>query len=89
MIDPGLPREIAARLAAYDDLQRGTESLKVEYAPLRFSHCDEDDVPQNARAVAQGDDFGVYLVAGGEGCLCLTDVPELAAALLLAERSEG
>ncbi len=85
MIEARLPIEIAAKLSSYDDLQSGLDSLKVAYAPLRFTHCSEDDIPPNARPVAEANGFDVYLVAGGEGCLSLTNDPSIAAGIVIAE----
>ncbi len=88
MIEPQLPIEIAARLSAYDDLVSGIEALKADLAPLRFTHCSEDDIPANARPVAEADGFDVYLVAGGDGCLSLTNDTAAAAGIVIAEREE-
>lgn len=88
MIASGLPAEIADKLSAFDDLQSGLDALKAEYAPLRFTHCSEDDIPHNARPVVEAEQFDVYLVAGGEGCLSLTNDTDIAAGVVIAEREE-
>lgn len=88
MIEARLPIEIAAKLSTYDDLVSGIEALKASFAPLRFTHCSEDDIPANARPVAEAQGFDVYLVAGGDGCLSLTNDTSVAAGIVIAEHEE-
>lgn len=58
--------------------------LRSEYSELHFTHCDDDDIPNNEPVLEQ-EKFNLYLIDGREHCMCLTDNFENATGIVLAE----
>ncbi|TCJ11566.1 hypothetical protein EZJ19_15555 [Parasulfuritortus cantonensis] len=63
-------------------------ALRQAWPGVHFTYCSEDEVPARLKPVADGRDFGVYLVSGAEHCVAFTDHLEAATGLVLAARSE-
>ncbi|MDO8926740.1 MAG: DUF6129 family protein [Sideroxyarcus sp.] len=64
------------------------ESLKKSWPDLRFTFCNDDDMPARLPPALQGGKFNVYLVGGGEHCLSLTQDMEQAIGVVLAQVDE-
>ncbi|HAF45139.1 MAG: hypothetical protein A2100_00090 [Sideroxydans sp. GWF2_59_14] len=64
------------------------ESLKKNWPDLRFTFCNDDDMPARLPPALQGGKFNVYLVGGGEHCLSLTQDIEQAIGVVLAQVDE-
>ncbi|MDO8311477.1 MAG: DUF6129 family protein, partial [Sideroxyarcus sp.] len=60
-------------------------TLKVRWPDLRFTLCNDDDMPARLSPALQHDKFNLYLVGGSEHCLSLTDDPLQAIGVVLAE----
>ncbi len=58
--------------------------LRSEYSELHFTHCDDDDIPNNEPVLEQ-EKFNLYLVDGREHCMCLTDNFDNATGIVVAE----
>ncbi len=58
--------------------------LRSEYSELHFTHCDDDDIPNNEPVLEQ-EKFNLYLIDGREHCMCLTDNFNNATGIVLAE----
>jgi hypothetical protein len=58
--------------------------LREQLPGIHFTHCADDDV-LGPEPVREGETFNLYLVDGREHCLRLTDDPEQATGLLVAE----
>lgn len=89
MIVPETLNQIANRAAALGALdERALASLKQEWPGLRFTLCNDDDMPARLPPALQRDNFNVYLVGGGEHCLSLVTDPEHAIGIVLASVDE-
>lgn len=62
--------------------------LRQAWPLLHFTWCSEDEVPARLKPVAEGRDFGLYLVSGADHCVAFTDHPEAATGLVLAAHTE-
>lgn len=60
-------------------------ALRRQWPELRFVACPDDDVPPRLKAVAEGEGWALYYIAGGEHCLSLTTDPAAAIGLVVAE----
>ncbi len=69
-----------------DDVLLAT--LKDGWPNMRFTLCNDDDMPARMAPVLQCDSFNLYLVGGGEHCLSLTTDPEQAIGVVLARVDE-
>lgn len=76
----------AAALGALDDAALLT--LRQTWPDLRFTLCNDDDMPARLPATLRRERFNLYLVGGGEHCLSLTDDPLQAIGVVLAEVDE-
>lgn len=63
-------------------------ALKQQWPDLRFTLCNDDDMPARLPAALRREKFNLYLVGGGEHCLSLTDDPQQAIGVVLAEVDE-
>lgn len=82
-------QQIASTAASGGALNDATlESLKKSWPDLRFTFCNDDDMPARLPPVLQGGRFNVYLVGGGEHCLSLTQDMERAIGVVLAQVDE-
>ncbi|MDD4912830.1 MAG: DUF6129 family protein [Sideroxydans sp.] len=59
--------------------------LKQKWPDLRFTFCNDDDMPARLPAALKRERFNLYLVNGSEHCLSLTDDPLHAIGVVLAE----
>jgi hypothetical protein len=77
-------REIAGKIAQLGINESVLATLRQAYPGIHFTYCMEDDIPNN-EPVLTHEDFNLYLVDGREHCLCLTDNPEIATGIVVAE----
>lgn len=59
-------------------------SLKQRWPALRFTLCNDDDMPARLPPALRREGFNLYLVNGSEHCLSLTDDPLQAIGVVLA-----
>ncbi len=69
-----------------DDSMLG--SLKQSWPDLRFTLCSDDDMPARMKPALSEKDFNLYLIGGSEHCLSLTDDPERAIGVVVAQVDE-
>ena len=62
--------------------------LKKLWPDLRFTICNDDDMPARLPPVLKRDKFNLYLVNGSEHCLSLTDDPQHAIGVVVATVDE-
>ncbi|WP_168735331.1 DUF6129 family protein [Pseudothauera rhizosphaerae] len=74
-----------AALASHGYGETAVEALRRQWPGLRFVACSDDDVPPRLRAVAEGEGWALYYIAGGDHCLSLTTDPGAAIGLVVAE----
>jgi hypothetical protein len=84
MITMEQTREIAGKIAQLGINESVLATLRQAYPGIHFTYCMEDDIPNN-EPVLTHEDFNLYLVDGREHCLCLTDNPEIATGIVVAE----
>ena len=60
-------------------------SLRDAHPGAHFTLCMDDDIMVNAKPVAERPGFNVYLVNSSDHCLVLTNDPEAASGVVLAE----
>lgn len=78
--------QIANAAASRGELNADTLAfLKKDWPDLRFTVCNDDDMPARLPPVLQRERFNLYLVGGGEHCLSLTNDPALAIGVVLAQ----
>jgi hypothetical protein len=78
-----------AQRAAQGALGEATlETLKQTWPDLRFTLCSDDDMPARMQPALREKHFNLYLVGGSEHCLSLTDDPERAIGVVLAQVDE-
>jgi hypothetical protein len=64
-------------------------TLKQMWPELRFTLCNDDDMPARLPPALKRAKFNLYLVSGSEHCLSLTDDPLQAIGVVLAEVDEA
>jgi hypothetical protein len=80
---------IASTAASLGELSEGAlDSLKKSWPELRFTFCNDDDMPARLPPALQREGFNLYLVGGGEHCLSLTTDAEQAIGVVLASVDE-
>ncbi|WP_442497384.1 DUF6129 family protein [Methylobacter sp. sgz302048] len=84
MITVEQTREIAGKIAQLGINESVLATLRQAYPGIHFTYCMDDDIPNN-EPVLTHDDFNLYLVDGREHCLCLTNNPEVATGIVVAE----
>ncbi|WAK03098.1 DUF6129 family protein [Methylobacter sp. YRD-M1] len=84
MITMEQTREIAGKIAQLGINESVLATLRQTYPGIHFTYCMDDDIPNN-EPVLTHDDFNLYLVDGREHCLCLTNNPEVATGIVVAE----
>jgi hypothetical protein len=85
MIVPETLENIASAAASLGELnERTLVSLRSTWPDLRFTFCNDDDMPARLPAVLKRERFNLYLVNGSEHCLSLTDDPSQAIGVVLA-----
>lgn len=78
-----------AQRAAQSALGEDTlQTLKKAWPDLRFTLCNDDDMPARMKPALSQKDFNLYLIGGSEHCLSLTDDPEHAIGVVLAQVDE-
>ena len=89
MLSADTLQQIASTAASIGTLNDATlDSLKKTWPDLRFTFCNDDDMPARLPPALQGGRFNVYLVGGGEHCLSLTQNMEQAIGVVLAQVDE-
>lgn len=88
MIAPDTLAKVVAQVDAVGLGETTVAALRQAWPGVHFTYCAEDDVPARLTPVAEGKDFGVYLVSDAEHCVAFTDHLEAATGLVLATRSE-
>ncbi len=86
MIAADTLQRIAVQVAAQGALgEVALDGLKATWPELRFTLCNDDDMPARMRPALRQRGFNLYLVGGGEHCLSLTDDPQHAIGVVLAQ----
>lgn len=90
MLSADTLQQIASTAASGGALNDATlESLKKSWPDLRFTFCNDDDMPARLPPSLQSGNINLYLVGGGEHCLSLTQNIEQAIGVVLAQVDEG
>jgi hypothetical protein len=85
MIVPETLDQIASATASLVELnEQSIASLKKIWPDLRFTFCNDDDMPARLSPVLKREGFNLYLVNGSEHCLSLTDDPLHAIGVVVA-----
>jgi hypothetical protein len=74
--------EATAALGALDD--DALAGLKQRWPDLRFTLCNDEDMPARMPPALRRDGFSLYMVGGGEHCISLTTDPEQAIGVVVA-----
>jgi hypothetical protein len=86
MIVPETLEHIASAAASFRMLDDAAlVELKKTWPDLRFTFCNDDDMPARMPPALRREKFNLYLVNGSEHCLSLTDDPLQAIGVVLAE----
>ncbi len=89
MIVPETLEHIASAAASFGALnEEALDGLKKTWPDLRFTICNDDDMPARMPPALRREKFNLYLVNGSEHCLSLTDDPLQAIGVVLAEVDE-
>jgi len=89
MIVPETLEKIANAAASFGALNdQALAALKQTWPDLRFTFCNDDDMPARLPPILQDGRFNLYLVGGGEHCLSLTQNMEQAIGVVLAQVDE-
>jgi hypothetical protein len=85
MIVPETLESIANAAASMSVLNETTlVTLKEKWPELRFTYCNDDDMPARLPPALKREKFNLYLVNGSEHCLSLTDDPLHAIGVVVA-----
>lgn len=77
--------KIANAAASFGDLNDDAlASLKQTWPDLRFTLCNDDDMPARLPPALRREGFNLYLVNGSEHCLSITDDPLQAIGVVVA-----
>ncbi len=77
--------QIASKVASLGELNDEVlASLKKNWPDLRFTFCNDDDMPARMPSALQRENFNLYLVGGSEHCLSLTTDAGQAIGVVLA-----
>ncbi len=86
MIAPDILDQIANAADSFEVLDEAAlVILKGRWPELRFTLCNDDDMPARMPPALQRERCNLYLVGGGEHCLSLTTDPEVAVGVVLAQ----
>lgn len=85
VIDNNLVNQVAGLVMEKGFVIDLYEQLCAEFPSVRFTLCSDDDI-NIGKPVLENDVFAIYLVAGGEGCLSLTNDYDIASAVVIAEK---
>lgn len=95
MISEEQIRAIADTVTAYRVDESALAFLRSEYPDIHFTWCMDDDVADVAKPVATQAGpagqagFNLYLVDGRDHCLCMTNDPDVATGMVVAEVDDG
>lgn len=85
MIVPETLEQIANFVALLGELNEvALADLKSRWSDLRFTLCNDDDMPARLPPAVRRDRFNLYLINGSEHCLSLTDDPISAIGVVIA-----
>ena len=86
MIDHETLEHIAAVAASFEDLnEKAMKALKQTCPNLRFTFCNDDDMPARLPPAVRREKFNLYLFGSGEHCISLTDDLHQAIGVVLAQ----
>ena len=86
MIVPETLEKIANAAASFGALNdQALAALKQTWPDLRFTFCNDDDMPARLSPALRREVFNLYLIGGSEHCLSLTDDPLNAIGVVLAQ----
>ena len=89
MITTATLEHIAGSAASLAELnEEALATLKKTWPALRFTLCNDDDMPARLSPALKHEKFNLYLVNGSEHCLSLTDDPLQAIGVVLASVDE-
>jgi hypothetical protein len=81
---------IATTAASFAELdENAMVALKQTWPDLRFTFCNDDDMPARLPPTLKCEKFNLYLVGGSEHCISLTDDPLQAIGVVVAELDEA
>ncbi len=76
---------IANAADSFDELNESAlSSIKKIWPDMRFTLCNDDDMPARLPPALKRERFNLYLVNGSEHCLSLTDDPQYAVGVVVA-----
>ncbi len=84
MIVPETLERIADAVGCSELDEATLDILKHRWPDLRFTFCNDDDMPARMSPALKRESFNLYLVGGGDHCLSLTDDPMHAIGVVLA-----
>ncbi|WP_316859721.1 DUF6129 family protein [uncultured Cohaesibacter sp.] len=84
MIAEAVLDEIAAKVAESALNEQITLDLRKQWPDIHFTYCLDDDVCAS-RPARTHEDFNLYLVSGGGGCINFTSEPDSATGIVVAE----
>ena len=85
MIVPETLEQIANTAASIGVLNEDAlAALKSNWPDMRFTFCNDDDMPARLTPALQRERFNLYLVGGSDHCLSLTSDPSHAIGVVLA-----
>lgn len=84
MIGQNELQRIGNRLETGSISEQAVSALRSEFPDRHFTYCMDDDVVM-AKPVYEGGSFNLYLVDSSDHCLSLTNDPEVATGIVVAE----
>jgi hypothetical protein len=82
-------QHIATTAATFGEVNENVMiALKQTWPDLRFTFCNDDDMPARLPPALKHQKFNLYLVGGSEHCISLTDDPLQAIGVVLAQVDE-
>ena len=76
---------IATTIASLKELnETAMVILKQTWPDLRFTFCNDDDMPARLPPALKREKFNLYFVGSGEHCISLTDDPMQAIGVVIA-----
>ena len=88
MISDAVIDDVVANLRAEGVGEQTVMALRAKWPGLHFTYCMDDDIVAT-QPVRRADAFNIYLVDAHAHCLTMTDDPDAATGLVIAERLEG
>jgi len=84
MISQEIVSRIASQINATSIDEAILATLRRDYAPIHFTYCSDDDIPNNDPVLEQ-EKFNLYLINGHDHCMCLTNDFDSATGVVVAE----